>query len=106
MLPFEMNARRLIGIKNGMTKGNAMSRSHEGFPVDRRRVLCGGGGAVFSTMIASLLGTTKAVRATPISGAVPEVDGLAVRVVIDSYQFALRPAGKWTVSRYSTSAGA
>jgi 7,8-dihydropterin-6-yl-methyl-4-(beta-D-ribofuranosyl)aminobenzene 5'-phosphate synthase len=94
MLPFEMNARRLVSIKNDTMKGNAMSRSQEGFPVDRRRVLCGGGGAVFSTMIASLLGTTKAVRATPISGAVPEVDGLAVRVVIDSYQFAVAPSRK------------
>src|ERR1700732_3566645 len=67
---------------------------HEGLPVDRRRVLCGGGAAVFSTMIASLIGATKPVRAAPISGAVPEVDGLAVRVVTDSYQFAVAPSRK------------
>ena len=70
------------------------SHDHEGLPVDRRRVLCGGGAAVFSTMIVSLLGGTKPVRAEPISGAVPEVDGLAVRVVTDSYQFAVAPSGK------------
>jgi 7,8-dihydropterin-6-yl-methyl-4-(beta-D-ribofuranosyl)aminobenzene 5'-phosphate synthase len=70
------------------------SHDHEGLPVDRRRVLCGGGAAVFSTMIASLIGATKPVRAAPISGAVPEVDGLAVRVVTDSYQFAVAPSRK------------
>ena len=35
------------------------------------------------------------MRAEPISGAVPEVDGLAVQVVIDSYQFAVaQPKGR------------
>jgi 7,8-dihydropterin-6-yl-methyl-4-(beta-D-ribofuranosyl)aminobenzene 5'-phosphate synthase len=70
------------------------NHDHEGSPVDRRRVICGGGAAVFSTMIASLLGGTKPVRAASISGAVPEIDGLAVRVVTDSYQFAVAPSKK------------
>jgi 7,8-dihydropterin-6-yl-methyl-4-(beta-D-ribofuranosyl)aminobenzene 5'-phosphate synthase len=39
-------------------------------------------------------GGAKPVRAEPISGAVPGVDGLAVRVVIDSYQFAVAPSRK------------
>ena len=67
---------------------------HEEFSVNRRHVVCGGGAAVFGAMLASLLGGTKPVRAEAISGAVPEVDGLAVRVVIDSYQFAVAPSRK------------
>jgi 7,8-dihydropterin-6-yl-methyl-4-(beta-D-ribofuranosyl)aminobenzene 5'-phosphate synthase len=66
----------------------------EAFPLDRRHVLCGGGAAVFGAMVASLLGGTKPVRAEPISGSVPEVDGLSVRVVTDSYQFAVAPSTK------------
>jgi 7,8-dihydropterin-6-yl-methyl-4-(beta-D-ribofuranosyl)aminobenzene 5'-phosphate synthase len=66
----------------------------EEFAVDRRNVLCGGGAAVFGAMIASLLGGAKPTRAEPISGTVPEVDGLAVRVVTDSYQFAVAPSAK------------
>ena len=68
--------------------------SFERFPINRRHVVCGGGAAAFSAMIAMLLGGAKPVRAEPISGAVPEVDGLAVRVVIDSYQFAVAPSRK------------
>jgi len=67
---------------------------HEEFSVSRRHVVCGGGAAVFSAMIASLVGSTKPVRAEAVSGAVPEVDGLAVRVVTDSYQFAVAPSRK------------
>ena len=50
--------------------------SFDGFPINRRHVVCGGGAAAFSAMIAMLLGGAKPVRAEPISGAVPEVDGL------------------------------
>lgn len=70
------------------------SHDHEGLPVDRRHVLCGGGAAVFSAMVASMLGGAKPARAEQISGTVPEVDGLAVRVVTDSYQFAVAPSRK------------
>jgi 7,8-dihydropterin-6-yl-methyl-4-(beta-D-ribofuranosyl)aminobenzene 5'-phosphate synthase len=62
------------------------------YPISRRHMLCGGGAGVFSVMLASLLGTTRPVRAEAISGSVPEVDALAVRVVIDSYQFAVAPS--------------
>ncbi len=62
--------------------------------VDRRDVLCGGGAAVFGAMIVSLLGGSKPARAEPLSGAAPEIDGLAVRVVTDSYQFAVAPSRK------------
>jgi 7,8-dihydropterin-6-yl-methyl-4-(beta-D-ribofuranosyl)aminobenzene 5'-phosphate synthase len=64
------------------------------FPLNRRHVLCGGGASVFGAMIAALLGATKPVRADPVSGAVPELDSLAVRIVIDSYQFAVAPSRK------------
>jgi 7,8-dihydropterin-6-yl-methyl-4-(beta-D-ribofuranosyl)aminobenzene 5'-phosphate synthase len=73
-----------------------MSIGHirEECPLNRRHILCGGGAAVFGAMILSLLGGTKSVRAAAISGAVPEIDGLAIRVVTDSYQFAVAPSRK------------
>jgi 7,8-dihydropterin-6-yl-methyl-4-(beta-D-ribofuranosyl)aminobenzene 5'-phosphate synthase len=66
----------------------------EDISVRRRDVVCGGGAAVFSAIVASLLGGAKPARAQPISGSVPEVDGLAARVVTDSYQFAVAPSRK------------
>lgn len=64
--------------------------------LDRRDVLCGGGAAVFSTIVATLIGDAKPVRAEAISGSVPEIDRVAVRVVVDSYQFAVAPSRKVT----------
>jgi 7,8-dihydropterin-6-yl-methyl-4-(beta-D-ribofuranosyl)aminobenzene 5'-phosphate synthase len=69
-----------------------MSIDHEGDLMDRRDALCAGGAAVLSSMLAALLGGSKPVRAAGITGRVPEVDRLAVRVVIDSYQFAVAPS--------------
>ena len=69
-----------------------MSDLHEDL-LHRRHVLCGGGAFVFATTIASLLGDSKPVCARAIVGSVPEVDRVSVRVVIDSYQFAVA-AGK------------
>ena len=66
----------------------------EDISVRRRDVVCGGGAAVFSVIVTSLLGGAKPARAQPISGSVPEVDGLAARVVTDSYQFAVAPSRK------------
>jgi len=75
----------------------------------RRDVVCGGGAAVLSAIVATLLGGSKPVKADAISGSVPELDGVAVRVVVDSYQFAVAPSRKlpdvdiqhfgWGVSR-------
>jgi len=65
---------------------------NESILVSRRDALCGGGASVLAAMIAGLLGGTKPVRAETISGSVPEIDALAVRVVIDSYQFAVAPS--------------
>ena len=62
--------------------------------IGRRDMLCSGGSAVFSSLIAALLGDVKPARAQTISGSVPEVDRAAIRVVIDNYHFALSPSGK------------
>jgi 7,8-dihydropterin-6-yl-methyl-4-(beta-D-ribofuranosyl)aminobenzene 5'-phosphate synthase len=62
--------------------------------VSRREVLCAGGTAAFSALVAGLLGTAKPAYAQPLAGSVPEVDRLAVRVVTDSYHLALAPSTK------------
>jgi 7,8-dihydropterin-6-yl-methyl-4-(beta-D-ribofuranosyl)aminobenzene 5'-phosphate synthase len=70
-----------------------MAIDHHDDSPHRRGVLCGGGAAVFAAMIGSLLGGAKPACAQTINGPVPEVDRLSVRVVVDSYQFAVT-AGK------------
>jgi 7,8-dihydropterin-6-yl-methyl-4-(beta-D-ribofuranosyl)aminobenzene 5'-phosphate synthase len=60
--------------------------------IDRRGVVCGG--AAFSALLAGLLGGSMPVRAERIAGSVPELDGVSVRVVTDSYQFAVAPGRK------------
>jgi 7,8-dihydropterin-6-yl-methyl-4-(beta-D-ribofuranosyl)aminobenzene 5'-phosphate synthase len=59
--------------------------------ISRRDALCGGGAGVLTAIVAALLGDTKPVRAETMTGSVPEIDALAVRVVVDSYQFAVAP---------------
>ena len=83
-----------------------MSSCHHDDTLHRRDVLCGGGAALFGTIVATLLGGARPVRAEALAGAVPEVDRVAVRVVIDSYQFAVAPSTKVERSRSSASAGA
>ena len=70
-----------------------MAIDHHDDSPHRRRVLCGGGATVFAAMMGSLLGGSKPARAQAIAGRVPEVDRLSVRIVVDSYQFAVT-AGK------------
>jgi 7,8-dihydropterin-6-yl-methyl-4-(beta-D-ribofuranosyl)aminobenzene 5'-phosphate synthase len=43
-------------------------------------------------MIAAMLGDTKPARAEAMTGSAPEIDALAVRVVVDSNQFAVAPS--------------
>lgn len=62
--------------------------------VDRRAVLCGGGAVAFQALLASLLGGATPARAQRLSGPVPEVDRVAVRVLVDSYQIAVAPGLK------------
>ena len=62
--------------------------------VSRRDVLCVGGAAAFSSLVAALLGAAKPARAQALGGPVPEVDHLAVRLVTDSFQLAIAPSMK------------
>ena len=80
-----------------------MTPCHHEETLHRRDVLCGGGAALFGTLVASLLGGARPARAAAITGAVPEVDRVAVRVVIDSYQIAVAPsatAGSVDIERF------
>jgi 7,8-dihydropterin-6-yl-methyl-4-(beta-D-ribofuranosyl)aminobenzene 5'-phosphate synthase len=70
-----------------------MSIEPRGHSLHRRHLLCGGGAVVFAGMMTSLLGGSKPARAQTIAGSVPEVDRVSIRVVVDSYQFAVA-AGK------------
>jgi 7,8-dihydropterin-6-yl-methyl-4-(beta-D-ribofuranosyl)aminobenzene 5'-phosphate synthase len=62
--------------------------------LDRRNVICGGGAALFGTLMAGLLGGASPARAESLTGQVPELDRVAVRILIDSYQFAVAPSRK------------
>jgi 7,8-dihydropterin-6-yl-methyl-4-(beta-D-ribofuranosyl)aminobenzene 5'-phosphate synthase len=71
--------------------------------VSRRDVFCAGGAAMFSYLVAGLLGGAKPARAQALSGPVPEVDRLAVRVITDSYHLAIAPnmkVGEVEVQRF------
>jgi hypothetical protein len=71
-----------------------MSTSSDESGIGRCDILSSGGSAIFSSLIAALLGGAKPARAQTISGNVPEVDRATVRVVTDNYHFALSPSGK------------
>ena len=76
--------------------------SHES-GLSRRDVLCAGGAAMFSSLVATLLSGAQPARAQALNGPVPEVDRLAVRVVTDSYQLAIAPnmkVGEVEVQRF------
>jgi len=60
----------------------------------RREFICGGGASVLSVILATLLAGSKPVRAEAVTGSAPELDRVAVRTVIDSYQFAVAPSRK------------
>ena len=62
--------------------------------VGRREFVCGGGASLFSLILATILGGSKPVRAQAVTGSLPELDRVAVRIVIDSYQFAVAPSRK------------
>jgi len=64
----------------------------EGSSISRRTALCGGGASIVAAMVATLAAKTKPARAQALARSVPEVDSLAVRVVVDSYQFAVAPS--------------
>ncbi|MCK1708597.1 MULTISPECIES: MBL fold metallo-hydrolase [unclassified Bradyrhizobium] len=61
--------------------------------VGRREFLCGGGAGLLSLILATL-GGSQPVIAEAVTGSLPELDRVAVRIVIDSYQFAVAPSRK------------
>ena len=74
-------------------------------PADPRRrdVLCAGGDALMGALVALLVPWSTPARAQRLSGAVPTVDRLAIRVVTDSYHLAIAPditQDGLTVERY------
>ena len=52
--------------------------------VSRRYMLCGGDAVLFGVLIESLLHGARPARAAALTRPVPEVDRLAVRILIDS----------------------
>ena len=68
-----------------------MSHDEHDAGMSRRDVLCAGGAAMFSYLVGGLVGGAKPARAQGVSGPVPEVDRLAVRVVTDSFHLAIAP---------------
>jgi 7,8-dihydropterin-6-yl-methyl-4-(beta-D-ribofuranosyl)aminobenzene 5'-phosphate synthase len=85
--------------KNGRSMGGDNRRkimSHGSYEsgIGRRDILCSGNSALFGSLIAALLGGAKPAQAQTISGSVPEVDRVAIRVVTDNYHFALSPSGR------------
>ena len=58
---------------------------------DRRDVLCAGGAAGLTLILAGLLGDARPARAEALAGPVPELDAVTMHVVTDSYQFAVAP---------------
>ncbi len=71
-----------------------MAATNDDACVDRRDLLCGGGAALLSAMLAALLGDARPARATPIVGPVPEIDRVTVSAIVDNYQFAVAPNAK------------
>lgn len=63
-------------------------------PLARRSVLCGGGAAALEVLLASLLDGAAPARAEIPPGPPPELDRVAVRVLIDAYQIAVAPGAK------------
>jgi 7,8-dihydropterin-6-yl-methyl-4-(beta-D-ribofuranosyl)aminobenzene 5'-phosphate synthase len=90
------------GEKKAMTSHDDCCE-HEQASFARRDILCGGGAAVFGVLVECLLHGAQPAGAVPVQGRVPEVDRLAVRILVDSYQFAVTPntkAGNVEIQRY------
>ncbi|SAK59872.1 metallo-beta-lactamase family protein [Caballeronia glebae] len=60
----------------------------------RRMFLCCSASATFGALMGPILSGSSVARAEQVSGDVPTVDRLALRVVTDSYQLAIAPSGR------------
>ena len=59
--------------------------------MDRRDLMCG---AALTTLLAAIGAGVRPARAQALAGAPPEIDRLAIRVLVNSYQFAVAPGKK------------
>ncbi len=73
------------------TKEETMLHDDHDSGISRRELLCAGGAAMFSYLVGGVLVGARLARAQAVSGPVPAVDRLAVRVVTDSYHLAIAP---------------
>jgi 7,8-dihydropterin-6-yl-methyl-4-(beta-D-ribofuranosyl)aminobenzene 5'-phosphate synthase len=71
-----------------------MTRQDGRYGLRRRELICTGGGATYGSIMTSLLCGTRPARAELAMGAIPAVDRVSVRVVVDSYQFAVAASTK------------
>jgi 7,8-dihydropterin-6-yl-methyl-4-(beta-D-ribofuranosyl)aminobenzene 5'-phosphate synthase len=60
----------------------------------RREMTCGSLIAAFGLVLADLLKGTSPLNADPLTGPVPTLDHVAVRIVTEDYQFAVSPSQK------------
>ena len=70
---------------------NSFALSHTCSGIDRRDLMCG---AALAALIVTIGGGARPARAQSLPATPPEVDQLAIRVLIDSYQFAVAPSPK------------
>src|SRR5262249_42501286 len=82
---------REVAVASNRTSGSiALSQAGPQVPrrqffcdeVGRREFVCGGGAGVLSVILATLLAGSKPARAQAIAGSVPELDRVAVRIVV------------------------
>jgi len=83
-----------VAYKSKITdKGEGIMDSYLG-SLGRRRMLRAGAGSVVGALAGGLLGASRVATAQPLTGPVPEVDHVAIRVVTDSYHHAFEPSRK------------
>ncbi len=71
-----------------------MPESDREYGMSRRDVLCAGGAAIVSSLVAALSVVARPARAQALRGQLPAVERLAVRVVTDSFHLAIAPSVK------------
>lgn len=55
--------------------------------INRRDLLCAGGAGFITAMVSTLMGSARVAHAQSLGVAVPQVDTLAIGVVVDNYVF-------------------
>jgi 7,8-dihydropterin-6-yl-methyl-4-(beta-D-ribofuranosyl)aminobenzene 5'-phosphate synthase len=70
---------------------NRLNFSDTCHEIDRRELMCG---ATLTALLATIGGGVRPARAQSLPDTPPEIDRLAIRVLVDSYQFAVAPSRK------------